>query len=171
MDSVACSGCLRPKVVEKCGLCEAPLCKKCTQFVKPNTFAFLNPLPAELSHKEYCEPCYWAKVEPALADYGQKMYRAKNFFVFHRHQGEETRLWKRTEKPLNVIDCTDREETLLRLAFAAAKLGDFNALLDVTITQKQKRNQGYQTSRFSGVAVPVKLESKLIAAMEASIKR
>ena len=77
---------------------------------------------------------------------------------------------RRADKPLLVTDCVDREETLLRLAFQAAH-GDFNALLDVQITQKQKRNEGYQTSRFSGVAVPTKLEASRIAEMEATMRK
>lgn len=170
MSSPVCAGCLRPKVVTACGICQGPLCKKCAQVVKKGTFAYLKPLPAELSHKEYCQNCYWEKVEPALLSYNRTLYRAKNFFVFHTHQGEETRLMKRVEKPIQVEDCTDREEALLLLAFQAAH-GDFNTLIDVRITQKQKRNEGYQTSRFSGVAVPVKLEASRIAEMEATMRK
>ena len=64
---------------------------------------------------------------------------------------------KRAAKPFRVDDCTDRDETLMRLAFLAAK-ADFNALLDVDIVAKKVRNFGYQTSQWQGIGVPARVD-------------
>lgn len=85
------------------------------------------------------------------------MVRAENIIVFFKNQGKETRLIKRTEKPLRVTECDDREETLLRLAFLAAQNG-FNGLIDVDIKAEKIFDHAYQTKNWTGIAMPVNLD-------------
>jgi len=170
MESPACASCKTPKAPQSCGICECSLCRRCAQFLEKHSLTFLEPLPAELGHRTYCGACYNEKVEPALASYTGNLERAKGVFVYIKGQGEETRLMKRAEKPLTVLGCTDRAETLLRLALSAVQ-GGFNALLDVEIVAAKVRNAGYQTMRWRGTGVPTRLDgTKLerpLSAMEA----
>jgi hypothetical protein len=153
-----CHSCRQPKGVLACGLCNRTLCKRCVELVERNSFSFLEQIPEELSHRAYCSPCFSEKVVPALASYNRIMARAKAVIVFLKDKGEETRRMKRTEKPLRIADCDDRKETLLRLAFLAAK-GNFNALIDVDIFSKKVRNFGYQTSKWHGIGIPTQVDA------------
>ena len=95
------------------------------------------------------------------------MRRARKVIVYVKNQGEETRLMRRQARPIKVTDCRDRDETLLRLAFFAADAG-FNALLDVSIAARKVRNEGYQTMRWDGVAIPTTLDPDRLPDREAS---
>jgi hypothetical protein len=153
MSKPICSSCLLPKGVLDCECCQAIQCKNCIQNLPKDSFSFLNPVPQELTHRKYCGRCYDEKVAPALQAYEECMVRAKNVNVFFKTQSEETRLMRRAEKPIRVMDCTDRDETILRLAFMAAE-AKFNTLIDVEVTAEKLRNKGYQTTKWHGVGVP-----------------
>jgi len=156
-----CVSCQKPKGAFACGICQGLSCKKCIQSLAEGSFSFLNQIPADLTHRKYCGRCFDEKVAPELHSYQQAMAKAKKIIVFIKGQGEETRLYKRTEKPVQVVDCRDREETLLRLAFFAAR-ANFNGLVDVTISGEKVRNGAYQTSRWHGTGIPTQIdESKL----------
>lgn len=95
-------------------------------------------------------------VAPAEVEYDRLVARAARVTVFmKKRDGEETRLYPRTEKPFRVTDCLDERETLLKLAFHAVR-GGYNALVDVEIKRRQVRNHGYQSSRWEGVGIPSK---------------
>lgn len=157
-----CSCCRGPKATFTCEKCQGVVCKKCVETLKKGRLSFLDKIPDDLAHELYCANCHMNVVAPALEAYDRDMARARAVMVFHRNQGEETRLYKRSERSLTVENCADREETLLRLAFAAAKL-QFNTLLDVDIKSKKVRNFGYQTTTWSGTAVPTNLDPKELA--------
>lgn len=159
MDASACLSCKQTKGLSPCGSCQGPVCKRCLQVLEDNAFALLEKVPGDLSHRAYCGPCFVGKVAPALDEYERTLALAKGVFVFHKGQGEETRLIKRSEKPLRVVECTDEKETLLRLAFLAAQRG-FNALLDVDLTAKKVRNFGYQTLAWQGTGVPARIDGE-----------
>ncbi len=90
------------------------------------------------------------------------MEQAKNTMVFMKAQFKETRFVKRLEDPITIPECNDYDELILRLAFKAAEK-DFNAVIDVDITSKKVRTGNYQTSVFSGTAIPAHVrEDKLI---------
>ena len=161
MKSAICSSCRLPKANLECECCQAMQCKACVQKLKKNSFSFLVPIPKDLSHHIYCGQCYDQKVAPALAAYEETMQKAKNVNVFFKTQSEETRLMRRSEKPIVVIDCDDKDETLMRLAFMAAQ-SKFNTLIDVVITPEKIRMQAYQTTKWKGTAVPLLVdETKL----------
>ncbi len=165
METTICSVCRKPKGVYVCALCESTVCKRCAQFLKGSPFAFMERVPADLTHGTYCGACFDAKVAPALDAYTDAMERAKSVIVYLKNQGEETRLIKRSERPFVVKDCLDREETLLRLAFLAAE-ANFNTLVDVHIASKKIRNEAYQTTRWDGSGVPTQLDPKKLSQVE-----
>lgn len=155
----SCGSCLKPSATLECGHCKDSVCKKCANFVEADQFSFMGQVPEELSHQVYCHRCYEEKVAPALTRHEEAMERAKNFPVFFTTQSKETRLIKRKEQPLTVQDCTDRDETLLRLAFLAAQ-GGFNALIGVELTSKKIKDGTYQTQVWSGTGIPVNADPK-----------
>lgn len=116
-------------------------------------------MPPELTHEVYCAGCADTTVLPALAIYDADMERAREMLVFVKSQGKETRLIRRQEKPVRVDACADREETVLRLAFFAAKLG-YNAIIDVDVVSKKVRNHAYQTLVWSGSGTPANVNDR-----------
>src|SRR5688572_22159204 len=102
-----------------------------------------------LTHRTYCAPCYNEKIAPAQDDYRATLARAKAVLVFTKAKSEATRHLRRNEKPIKVEDGDDERDTLMRMAFAAAK-ASFNALVDVEITHRKVRNEGYQTTKWTG---------------------
>ncbi len=148
-----------------CGICDQAICKKCVAILEKGSFPLLNPLPKELSHRTYCGTCYDEKVGPALEDFRRNLVRAKGVFVFYKNQGEETRLMRRSEKRLQVLDGVDRAETLLRLAFLAVN-ANFNALIDVEVFATKVRNKGYQTSKWQGSGIPTTVDAKALESKE-----
>jgi hypothetical protein len=165
MESPVCTLCRKPKGTLTCGSCQSAVCKSCSQTLRAGSFAFLENVPADLTHRTYCGACYDEKVAPALDSYVQAVERAKDVIVYLKNQGEETRLIKRSEKALRVVDCADRNETLLRLAFLAAQ-ANFNALVDVDISSRKVRNEGYQTTTWNGAGVPIRLDADTLKKMK-----
>lgn len=159
MKNSICSSCRLPKGTLECECCHAVQCKNCIQILKKNSFSFLKMIPQSLTFRNYCGACFDEKVLPELRLYEETMEKAKEVLVFFKGKGEETRLIRRVEKPIKVTSCDDRDETILRLAFYAAQ-ANFNALVDVTITPEKVRHEGYQTTKWQGVGVPVQVDPK-----------
>lgn len=153
MEKSVCCSCQSPKATIECGMCHEPVCKKCTEFMDEDAFSWDSETPADLKFSSYCRLCYDAKVAPALEEYNALKKQAKEIYVFFKEDAKESRLIKRLEEPIIIKDCADREETLLRLAFLAAKR-DFNVIVDVEIVDKKVRTGAYQTVMFSGTGIP-----------------
>ncbi len=131
-----------------------------------DAFAFEAKVPVELTHAIYCSPCFDQKVAGPLADYQEVLELAKNVYVFTKSQSKETRLIKRKLPAVRVESCDDHDETVMRLAFAAVKTG-CNAIVDVDVVAKKEKEGTYQTTKFNGTALPVKVDSgKMDASME-----
>jgi hypothetical protein len=158
---MSCSSCHKPKANLVCGICNSSVCKSCAQFVEEDRFSFLPSIPEDLKHTTYCPECFQNKVAPEMAAYDDLMEQAKNIVVFEKDQGKETRLLKRKVPPIKVLDCPDRAETLLRLAFQAAKAG-FNAIIDVDLRSEKVKINNYQTTKWSGTAVPTNIDPKWV---------
>lgn len=158
-----CSTCQKPVrgALRACGQCHVPLCKSCAQVAGPEAFAFIahQDLPAELRHDFYCGPCFDAQVAPALAEYESAIARAGQVYVFGKDQAKETRLIKRKEPFVQVQDCADEREAILRLAFQAAQKG-FNAIIDVDLRATKVKNHSYQTTIWSGRAIPAQMTAR-----------
>jgi hypothetical protein len=156
MEPSLCHSCLKAQSSFRCGVCQCELCKKCTKFVQENEFSFMPKISQDLTHSIYCGQCYDQIVAPALEAYAKDMERAKNIFIFSKAQSKETRLMKRSTPPYQVKDCPDREETILRLAFLAAK-DNFNAIIDVDVVADKICKGKYQTSNWRGTAIPAQV--------------
>lgn len=159
MDNSLCCVCQKPKATLVCGICKNPVCKKCAQFTGEESFSFLTKIPENLTHGTYCGPCFDEQVAPELAVYEETMERAKDVAIFFKDQGKETRWVKRSKEIFKVLECPDRDETLMRLAFQAAQK-NFNSLVDVDLVSEKIRNGSYQTQKWSGTAVPANIESR-----------
>lgn len=159
MENASCCVCQKPKATLQCGICVSAVCKYCAQFVEEDQFSFLPKTPPDLSHTTYCGPCFDAKVAPEIEAYEQAMKRAKAITVFFTGDSKQTRNFKRIEKPIKVKNCDDREETLLRLAFLAVH-AKFNAIIDVEIISEKVRSGAYQTTKYSGKAMPTNVTSE-----------
>lgn len=156
MEIVTCFSCQNPKAPLVCGICKNSVCKNCVQFVDEDQFSFASKVSQELKSCTFCEACYSQKVVGELEKYEELMGRAKAVDVFHRKQIKETRFLNRKEKPLSVTGCDDHDEAILRLAFLAAEKG-FNTIIDVEIQSKKVALNKYQTTQWSGTAIPLNL--------------
>lgn len=152
-----CSQCQAPRAPLACGPCGASLCKACVRLINDEQFDLIGQKPAALVHDVYCETCYQAIAAPELEAYEAAAARARDVNVFYRTQGKESRFIRRTEKPLTIDDCADRDEAILKLAFRAARAG-FNTLVDVEVNARKVRNGGWQSSIWSGRAVPARVD-------------
>ena len=152
MSAVECASCGKPKAVLQCEVCHDDLCKKCDQILPADTFSFLPEIPENLSHLHYCGNCYDSIVAPELDSYQEAVALAKESFVFFTSQRKEIPLIKRSREILKVEGCEDRDETILRLAFLAAKNG-FNAIIETEVVAEKIRMGAYQTSKWSGKAI------------------
>lgn len=150
-----CSTCLKPIATFVCGLCHEPICKKCTQFIDEDQFSFLPSKSPDLSHSHYCVSCFNAKIAPEIANYNKLMAEAGNIYVFFKGQGKEIRNLniKRPDILLEVHNCPDYDETILRLAFFAAQ-GNYNVLVDVEVVSEKIQNGSFQSLEWHGTAIP-----------------
>jgi len=128
-------------------------------FVDDESFALLETPP--VAPGAYCPACYDQQVWPALSEYNEQLERAKNVNMFYLSQSKESRFVRRIEKPISVKDCVDRQDAILRLAFIAVRAGK-NALVDVDLSSSKIRNGGYQTSSWSGRAIPADIEESAL---------
>lgn len=87
------------------------------------------------------------------------MELAKQIIVFDKSQGKESRLYKRHEKPIKVVDCPDREETVLRLAFMAVQ-AKYNAIIDLELRHRIVRNGSYKSTVWTGTAIPTHAQER-----------
>lgn len=154
----SCCVCQKPKANLECASCHQSVCKSCAQFLYDDSFSFLPEGERKFAAGAYCSPCFDGEIAASLAEYEEILERARDVNVYMKNQSKETRLFKRTNEFLKVPSCEDREETLLRLAFLAARKG-YNAIIDVDITsEKVIQSGGYQTSNWKGTAVAANLE-------------
>ncbi len=151
-----CVSCQKADPSFKCGLCGSDHCKNCVQIVNENQFSFLEIIPADLSHTAYCGVCFYDKVYDEIQSYNDIIEQAKHVSVYDKTQGKETRWMSRKEKPIKINKCLDEEEALLRLAFLAVKR-NFNTLIDVEVTFKKEKINGYQRSIWTAIGIPVQI--------------
>jgi hypothetical protein len=159
MKDPTCSVCLATKAPYVCGSCQQASCKRCIHFLEEDAFSFLGERPAALSHTQYCETCFANEVAGPLDNYNSLMAKAKDINVYFKTQGKETRTLKRKEPPIKIEDCKDYDEAVLRLAFLAAELG-FNAIIDTQLHSKKVHVNSYQTTVWSGSAIPTHVDAK-----------
>jgi hypothetical protein len=153
MSQTQCMTCLKPKAKLKCAICDGDLCKSCPQFVDEDQFSFLPEVPEFLTKGVYCTTCFDEKIAPEIETYEGIMERARHVYIFDKTQGKETRLFKRNEAPIKVEACADHNETVLRLAFLAAK-AHLNAVIDMDISSKKIKDGSYTILKWYGTGIP-----------------
>jgi uncharacterized protein YbjQ (UPF0145 family) len=84
------------------------------------------------------------------------MKRAAQVLFIDRPQRRPLNVLKKHRDILEVRECRDREETILRLAFKAAELG-FNSVIKADVTYTKVRNAGYQKMIWSGSGIAADL--------------
>jgi len=159
MSDQACSACFKSKAPYVCGVCGDALCKKCADFVDAEDFSFFARVPEVLSKGIFCPKCYADQVAPQVSAYADIMARAREVYIFDDTQGKESRAFSREESAIEIHDCPDRTETVLRLAFLAAERG-FNGLVDVSISSEKVRNHAFQNLKWRGRGTPTHIDPK-----------
>lgn len=156
METSVCASCQKNPTALKCGICESAACKRCAHILGEDTFSFLAEIPAHLRHDIYCNPCFLSQVAADLESYNETMERARDITVYYKAEGKETRRVKRVEKPVFIKNCLDRNELILRLAFAAAHIG-CNAMIDIDLVCEKVHDQAYQTAIWHGSGIPANI--------------
>ena len=118
--------------------------------------------PEQAPTGTYCAACFEAKIVPEMQKYDEILERAGNIQVFDTTQGKESRLIKRSDVVYKVVDCEDRDETLMRLAFFAARDG-YNTLVDVDLVYEKTRAGSFKIATWSGQGVPAVVPSKYLS--------
>ncbi|MGE4130777.1 MAG: hypothetical protein AB7F86_04020 [Bdellovibrionales bacterium] len=144
-----------------CQICSCLPDKADRRFVDSETFAYSEHPPKGVSDGLYCTTCYENLVEPALLEYEETLEKAKNVNMFYASQSKESRFIRRIERPITVQNCSDRDEAILKLAFITVQSGK-NAMVDVDLKSAKVRIDGYQTSTWSGRAIPVQIEESVL---------
>jgi hypothetical protein len=101
--------------------------------------------------------CFDDEVAAPLADYQDKLERAKEIIIFTKDKGKVTRLLKRKAEPYKVEDCEDQEEALMKMSFLAVE-DNFNCLIDVTLTSRKIIVGSHKKAIWSGQAVPINID-------------
>jgi hypothetical protein len=161
MSLLTCQSCLTVKTDSLCECCQDPLCKKCTHFISLEDFRYAKALPLSLQHSRYCNSCFEKVVVPFQDEYAATLNQAKEIAVYNSTQGKETRLMRRGEEVFEVENCTDEQDAILRMAFWAVQ-GGYNALIDVKVSGKKVRDEGYQTMQWSGSGIPTIIKDRHI---------
>ena len=159
MNKQICDTCLKNKTAIKCDECQAPSCKKCTEFTL-ESFEELQPmLPENLKAKILCTRCYSDSFENEFNELQNIYEQAKEVKIYEKKLSAETRLIPRVEQAITVEDCSDAKEVMMRLAFQAAKSG-FNSLLDVEFKSSKSRDGSYKFVTWKGAGVPANVEKR-----------
>ena len=154
MTLINCTICEKNKTALKCYDCGSASCKNCVEFIDEDSVEFVVLLPDELRNKTFCQNCYSQTILDKITKYRDIAARAKQVDVYTKTQTKETRRIKRVEEPLKIVDCEDRDEVLLRLAFLAAEKG-FDTLIDVDVTyRKVGEGKSYRKLVWTGTAIP-----------------
>jgi len=152
-----CESCRTNKGVDACPMCKAGVCSRCTVELPAGAFQWLEPRPSEFAHLEYCPRCFSDAVEPALLSYQETAEKAREVLVFFVSQRKGIPVTKKGREVLKVDGQEDRDETILKLAFQAAKLG-YNAIVEADVRSEKKRHAGWQTSVWTGTAFPAQVD-------------
>jgi hypothetical protein len=152
-----CSSCNKPKANYQCGICEDDLCKNCTEFLEEGAFSFYKNTPVELTHTAYCDTCFHEHVTEARVAYNDLMAKAKEVFIFSTAQKKHIPILKRARERIEVKNCDDKEEIVMRLAFLAAE-ENYNGVIEVDVKTTKVINGGYQKSVYNASGIPALID-------------
>ena len=152
-----CPLCSSVKAQFECGLCKKVVCKSCVERFDQDLFSYLSAAPQKLKHENYCSPCFDQEVASEKLRCEELLAAAENVFFLTNNYRGFVRIFLKHTKRVEVKACPDRRECILRLAFFAAELG-FNAIIDSDIVSKKIKNGKYQTTTWSGSAIPANID-------------
>jgi hypothetical protein len=162
MADTECLSCRKRAGTYACVSCENPVCKPCSESLGDPLFISLEEIPTEQVAGRFCGHCFDEEMAPKLADYDSVMEAAKEVFIFFKTQKKHIPLIKKSKIIREVIDCVDRDETILRLAYYAAK-EEYNAVIDVDVTAKKVREAGStKTALWKGSGYPALVDGAKI---------
>ena len=92
-------------------------------------------------------------------NYNHVMKQAKQVLILDKPRRRPLTILKKLQEPLQVENCPDREETVMRLAFKAAELG-YNSVIRANIMYKKVRNAGYQKMVWQGTGIAAELDDR-----------
>lgn len=153
-----CVSCRKSTAESLCGVCGESVCRKCRQFLGEDEFPWAPERPPALRHTYYCDGCFAEHVEPFRDDYEATCELARNINIFFKHSKSLFKVRRRATHGVEIQGGVDRDETILRMAFQAARLG-FNALTEVEVESAKIRHAGWQKSTWTGRGWPAEVHS------------
>jgi hypothetical protein len=162
MSETECLSCRKREGTYRCVACENPVCKPCSETLSDPLFVSLEEIPAELVAGRFCGHCFDQEMAPKIAAYETVMEAAKQVFIFFKTQKKHIPLIRKSKTMVSVAECIDRDETILRLAYYAAK-EDYNAVIDVDVSAKKINDGGSnKTATWKGTGYPALVDGEKI---------
>ena len=153
-----CLSCRKRAGPYSCVICEEAVCKPCSESLSDPLFIDLEKISAEQAAGRFCGGCYDREIAPKIASYEEVMEAAKQVFIFFKTQRKHIPLIRKSKVRVTVENCVDRDETILRLAYYAAKEG-YNAVIDVDVDCKKIRAGGStKTALWQGSGFPAEVD-------------
>ncbi len=160
-----CTSCRLPKATEPCGVCDEGVCRKCVQTTSDETFQFETEVAEILKKPRYCTRCWDEHVAEALNRYEEIVTRARQVAWLPKGYRVPVPVLRKANREARVEGCADRDEVIMKLAFIAAR-DDYNALVKGETQSKKVRNEGWQTSSWSGWATPAYVDPRRLGEAE-----
>ncbi len=162
MSETDCLSCRKRAGTYRCVNCENPVCKPCSESLGDPLFISLEAIPAEQVAGRFCGRCFDAEMAPRISAFETVMEAAKQVFIFFKTQKKHIPLIRKSKTLVAVTDCVDRDETILRLAYLAAK-EKYNAVIDVDVSAKKVNDGGSnKTATWKGSGYPALVDGAKI---------
>ena len=84
---------------------------------------------------------------------------AREVYIFFTTQKRPLPILSKEKEQIRVLECDDRDETILRLAFLAAELG-CNAVIETDVRHEKVRNAGWQKTAWRGSGFPARVDAE-----------
>lgn len=136
-----CLSCRKRPGVYTCVECENSVCKSCSESITDSNFIILEKIPSAIYGGHFCGQCFDREMAPKIQAYREAFAKAEEVFIFFKTQRNHIPLIKKSKILLNVPDGRDRDETILHLAYYAAK-DDYNAVVDCDVIGKKIKSGG-----------------------------
>ncbi len=163
MSETVCLSCRKRAGTYKCVSCENSVCKPCSESLGDPLFISLESIPTEQVAGRFCGTCFDRDLAPRLEAYRETLEAAKQVYIFFKTQRKHIPLIRKSKVLVKVDECPDRDETILRLAYFAAK-EEYNAVVDVDVVGKKIRAAGStKTANWKGSGYPAVVDGAKIA--------
>lgn len=136
-----CLSCRKRPGVYACVECEDAVCKSCSESLTDSNFITLESIPSATAEGHFCGQCFDREMAPKIEAYREVLAKAEEVFIFFKTQRNHVPLIKKSKILLSVLDGRDRDQTILHLAYYAAK-DDHNAVVDCEVVGKKVNSGG-----------------------------